>query len=77
MADMLTSQDIKEFLTSLGGTIERIATVFNESDLIGLEIWQRRLDEYTTTLAAISLSNFSFASAELFGCLSDSLTTFS
>ena len=73
----LTSQDIKEFLTSHGSTIERIATVFNESDLIGLEIWQRRLDENTTILAAISLSNLSFASAELFGCLSDSLTTLS
>ena len=57
MVDMLTFQDIKEFLTSLGSTIERIGTVFNESDLIGLEIWQRRLDEYTTILAAISLSN--------------------
>ena len=45
MADTLISQDIKEFLTSLGDTIERIATVFNESDLIGLEILQRRLDE--------------------------------
>ena len=77
MADTLTSQDIKEFLTSLGSTIERIATVFNECDLIGLEIWQRRLDEYTTILAAISLSNLAFASAELFGCLSDSLTTLS
>ena len=77
MADMLTWQDIKEFLTSLGSTIERIATVFNESDLIALEIWQRRLDEYTTILAAISLSNLSFASAELFGCLSDALTTLS
>ena len=77
MADTLTSQDIKEFLTSLGSTIERIATVFNECDLIGLEIWQRRFDEYTTILAAISLSNLAFASAELFGCLSDSLTTLS
>ena len=42
-----------------------------------MEIWQRRLDEYTTILAAISLSNLSFASAELFGSLSDSLTTVS
>ena len=57
MVDTLTLQDIKEFLASLGSTIERIGTVFNESDLVGLEIWQRRLDEYTTILAAISLSN--------------------
>ena len=76
MADTLTEQDIKEFLSSLGSTIERIGTVFNESALIGLEIWQR-FDEYTTILAAISLSNLSFASAELFGSLSDSLTTLS
>lgn len=33
--------------------------------------------EYSKILAAISLSNFSFVSAELFGCLSDSLTTLS
>ena len=29
---MLTSQDIKEILTSLGRTIKRIAMVFNESE---------------------------------------------
>ena len=55
---------MKEFLTSLGSTIETIGTFFNESDLIGLEICQRRLDEYTTILATISLSNLSFASAD-------------
>ena len=77
MADTLTAQDIQEFFISLSSTVERIGIVFNDSDLIGLEIRQRRLDEHTKVLFALSLSNLPFTSAELFGSLADSLIALS
>ena len=47
MADQLSLDDVREFLISLSNTIGRTVTVYNASDLVGLEICERRLDEHT------------------------------
>ena len=53
MADQLSLDDVREFLISLSNTIGRTVTVYNASDLVGLEICVRRLDEHTRVLVAI------------------------
>ena len=40
----------------LSSTVERIGIVFSDSDLIGLEICHRRLDEHTKVLFPLSLA---------------------
>ena len=47
MADQLSLDDVREFLISLSNTIGRTVTVYNASDLVGLEICERRFDEHT------------------------------
>jgi len=62
MAEQLSSQDLTdrpEFFYSLGCIIERTASVYHASDLVGLnivEICVRRLEEHTKMLVATSLS---------------------
>ena len=43
-------------MTTFWFGIDRTVTVHNASDLVGLEICERRLDEHTRVLVAISLS---------------------
>ena len=73
MAVQLKQEDLRELLTSLSNTVDRTATGYNESDLVGLEICQRRLGEHTKVLVAISLSQSDSSLGELFGWLADSL----
>ena len=61
-----------EFFDSLS-IIERKASVYHASDLVGLEICQRRLEEHTRVLVAISRSQNS-SLGELFEELEDSLS---
>ena len=65
-----------EFLISPSNTIGRTVTVYHSSDLVGLEICERRLDEHTRVLVAISLSQSVAGDSsleDLFGVLVDSL----
>ena len=78
MADRMTLSldNVREFLTSLSNTIDRTVTAYNASDLVGLEIFERRLDEHTRVLVAISLSQSVTGDSslgDLFGLLVDSL----
>ena len=76
MADQLSLDDVREFLISLSNTIGRTVTVYNASDLVGLEICERRLDDHTRVLVAISLSQSVAGDSslgDLFGVLVDSL----
>ena len=76
MADQLSLDDVREFLISLSNTIGRTVTVYNASDLVGLEICERRLDDHTRVLVAISLSQSVAGESslgDLFGVLVDSL----
>lgn len=76
MANQLSLDDVREFLISLSNTIDRTVTVYNASDLVGLEICERRLDEHTRVLVAISLSQSVAGDSslgDLFGVLVDSL----
>ena len=50
MADQLSSDDLREFLISLSNTIDKTVAVYHASDLVGLEICDRRLDEHTKVL---------------------------
>ena len=43
MADGLSSKYLREFLDPLGSRIERTEAVYHASDLVGLEIYERRL----------------------------------
>ena len=63
---------MRAFLEYLRSSIERTAAVYHASDLVGLEICKRRLEEHTHVLVAISLSQNS-SSGDLFGVLVDSL----
>ena len=72
MAEQISAEDLSEFLDSLRRTIERIAAVYHESDLVCFEICERRLEEHIRILIAISLSQNS-SSANLFDLLEDSL----
>ena len=57
MVDQLSSAEgLTEFFDSLRSIIERTASVYHASDLVGLEICQRRLEAHTRVLVAISLS---------------------
>ena len=51
MADHLSLDDVREFLISPSNTIGRTVTVYHVSDLVGLEICARRLDEHTGYLS--------------------------
>ena len=72
MVVQLTQEDLKELLASLSSTVDRTATVYNESDLVGSEICQRRLCEDTKALVAILLSQSDSSLGDLFGSLPDS-----
>ena len=72
MAEQLSSEDLTEFFDSLRTAIERTASVYHASDLVGLEICERRLEENTRMLVAISLSQNS-SLGDLFEVLEDSL----
>ena len=69
MTDQLSSE---EFLVSLSNIINRTAAVYYASDLIGLEICERRLEEHKGVLVAISLSQSDPSLEDLFGVLADS-----
>ena len=76
MANHLSLDDVREFLISPSNTIGRTVTVYHVSDLVGLEICARRLDEHTGVLVAISLSQSVAGDSslgDLFGVLVDSL----
>ena len=38
MADVLSSEDLKEILVSFGKSVDKLATSFHGSDIIGLEV---------------------------------------
>ena len=38
MAEQVSAEDLKEFLNSLRRTIERAASVYDASDLVGLDV---------------------------------------
>ena len=48
-ADQLSSDDLREFLISLSNTIDKSVAVYHASDLVGLEVCDRRL-EHTKVL---------------------------
>ena len=73
MAEQVSAEDLTEFLDFLKRTIERAPSVNNASDLVGLEIWERRFDEHTRILIAISLSKSSESTGDLFEVLEDPL----
>ena len=73
MADQLSFEELKLFLVSLSNIINRTAAVYYYSDLIGLEICERRLEEHTRVLVAISLSQSDPSLEDFFGVLVDSL----
>ena len=76
MANHLSLDDVREFLISPSNTIGKTVTVYLTSDLVGLEICERRLDEHTRVLVAISLSQSVAGDSslgDLFGVLVDSL----
>lgn len=64
MAELVSAEDLTEFLESLR-TMERAASVYNASDLVGLEICERRLEKHTRLLIAVT--------EEMFEVLRDSL----
>ena len=72
MAEQIDAETLTEFLDSLRRTIERIAAVYQASDLVCFEICERRLEEHIRILIAISLSHNS-SSGDLSGVLEDSL----
>ena len=73
MAEQISAEDLTEFLDSQRRTIERIAAVYQASDLACFEICERRLlEEHIRILIAISLSQNS-SSGDLFEVLEDSL----
>ena len=76
MANHLSLDDVREFLISPSNTIGRTVKVYHASDLIGLEICERRRDEHARVLVAISLSQSVAGDSslgDLFGVLVDSL----
>ena len=72
MADQLSSEGLTEVFDSLRSIIERTASVCHASDLVGLQICQRRLEAHIRVLVAILLSQNSTL-GELFEELEDSL----
>jgi len=75
MAEQLSSEDLTGFFDSLRCIIERTASVFHASDLVGLhcrKISERRLEKHTKMLVTISLSQNS-SLGELFEVLENSL----
>ena len=72
MAKQIGAEDLTEFLDFLRRTIERIAAVYQASDLVYFEICERRLEQHIRILIAISLSHNS-SSGDLSGVLEDSL----
>ena len=56
MADQLSPEYLREFLDSLGSSIKRTAAVYHASDLVGLEIYERRL--YTCACRFITGTEF-------------------
>ena len=56
MAEQLSAEDLTEFFDSLRRTIERATSVYCASDIVGLEVCERRLEEQTRLLIAISPS---------------------
>ena len=73
MADQLSPEELEEFLFSLSNIINRTAAVYHASDLVGLEICERRLEEHTRVLVAVLLSQSDPLLEDLFGALVDSL----
>lgn len=53
MAELVSAEDLTEFLESLR-TMETAASVYNASDLVGLEICERRLEKHTRLLIAVT-----------------------
>ena len=72
MAEQLSTEDLSEFFDSLRRTIERATSVYCASDIVGLEICERRLEEQTRLLIALSPSQNS-SPGDLFEVLEVSL----
>ena len=66
MAEQVSAEDLTEFLDALRRSIETAASVYNASDLVGLEICERRLEEHTRILIVISLSRNPESTGDLF-----------
>ena len=69
MADGLSPDEFRDFLFSLSGIVDRIATGYDSSDLVSLEISLRRLEEHLGVLSAISFSQNQSDLEELIDCL--------